>query len=159
MEKIKDILRNKNNRTILIFLIISLAFFGILINMEYATDTYTVFIEGGREDVKHFLGDGRFISAFFTCAFKVLNLNEITIYLLSYCAAIIFLVISLNELKKIIDKSINNETISIIISVLILVNTFIIELFLFIEKGIMIFSILMSILAIKKLLKYKGIYC
>ena len=68
--------------------------------------------------------------------------------------ACICLIASLYELEKIIYKDVKKNVISIILSTLIILNAFIIELFMFIEKGILIASILFIILAIKHLIKY-----
>lgn len=153
MSKIK-ILKVFTNKKIILYIIIALIFFGILINMEYATDTYSVFTTGAREDAIHFMQSGRFVSAFVTIICKVLNLQSKTIYILSYFIALIALITSLCELDKIIEKFIREKKISSIITILIILNAFIIELFLFIEKGILIFSILMNVLAIKHLIRY-----
>ena len=141
-------------KDISIFTIISILFFGILINMEFATDTYQVFSIGTRKNVMHFLGCGRFITAISIVLIRLLDLGEGTIYLFSYFLAMFSLIISLYELNKILKEDIQSQLMSRIVSILIILNVFIIELFLFIEKGILIFSILLNILAIKHLIKF-----
>ena len=141
-------------KNILIFTILAIVFFGIFINIEYATDTYAVFTVGAREDTMHFLESGRFVTAIATVLIKLLNLGGYQIYFISYLLSIISLVISLYILEKIINKYVKSDKISIIISILIILNSFVIELFLFIEKGILVFSILMSVLATKYAIKF-----
>ena len=154
IQNIKNKINKQNIKDIIFFFIISIIFFGIFINIEYATDTYTVFSVGAKQDIIHFLGSGRFVTAFFTLIARILNLGETSIYVISFMMAIISLVLSLYEMNKIIKKDIKNKTISKITSILIVVNVFIIELFLFIEKGILVLSILFNIYAIKHLIKY-----
>ena len=141
-------------KKLLIFTLIAILFFGILINFEYATDTYSVFTVGARENTMHFLESGRFVTAIATVIARLLNLGENQIYFISYLLSIISLIASLYILEKIINKYVKSDKISIVISVLIILNTFIIELFLFIEKGILIFSVLMNVLAIKYAIKF-----
>ena len=148
IEKIK---KNIDFKSLAFFLIVVLIFFGILVNIEYATDTYSVFTAGAKEDIIHFLGSGRFVTAFVTAIARVLLLSEGQVYIVSYIIAILCLVISLYEMNKMIQEDIKSGTISRIISLLIILNVFVIELFLFIEKGILIFSILMNVYAIKYL--------
>lgn len=154
IQNIKNKINKENIKDIIFFFIISIIFFGIFINMEYATDTYTVFSVGAKQDIIHFLGSGRFVTAFFTLIARILNLGETSIYLISYIMAIISLVLSLYEMKKIISKDIKSNIMSRIISVFIVMNVFIIELFLFIEKGVLILSILFNVYAVKYLIKY-----
>lgn len=151
---IYNIKENINYKDIIFFFIISIIFFGIFINLEYATDTYTVFTAGAKQDIIHFLGSGRFVTAFSTAVARIIHLSELQIYTISYIIAIISLVLSLYEMNKIIKKDVESKIISKIISILIILNVFIIELFLFIEKGILVFSILLNVYAIKYLIKY-----
>ena len=151
---INNIKKNIDFKDLIFFSTISIIFFGVLINMEYATDTYSVFTDGARQDIIHFLGSGRFITAFATAVARILQLSELQIYIMSYAMAIIFLVISLYEINKINKEDIKNKIISKIISILLILNIFIIELFLFIEKGILIFSILMNVFAIKYIIRF-----
>lgn len=153
-EKLKKLKNNINFKKLSIFFIISIVFFGVLVNMEYATDTYTVFSSSAKTNVLHFLGSGRFVTAFATLMIRILNLGEYAIYLLSFILSILSLTFSLYEMEQIIHKDIKSDKISIILSTLIILNVFIIELFMFIEKGILILSILLSVLALKYFIKY-----
>ena len=152
--KVKKLKDSIDLKKIIIFFAITIIFFGMLINMEYATDTYSVFTIGARKNIIHFLGTGRFVTAIIIVIVRLLNLKESCIYFLSFVMACICLIASLYELEKIIYKDVKKNVISIILSTLIILNAFIIELFMFIEKGILIASILFIILAIKHLIKY-----
>lgn len=152
--KVKELKDSIDLKKIIIFFAITIIFFGMLINMEYATDTYSVFTIGARKNIIHFLGTGRFVTAIIIVIVRLLNLKESCIYFLSFVMACICLIASLYELEKIIYKDVKKNVISIILSTLIILNAFIIELFMFIEKGILIASILFIILAIKHLIKY-----
>ena len=153
-EKIRNLKNNTNIKKIMIFFAITMIFFGMLINRECATDTYAVFTTGAKENIIHFLGTGRFVTAIAIVIVRLLRLNENCIYFLSFAVACISLIASLYELEKIIYKDVKKNVISIILATLIVLNAFIIELFLFIEKGILITSILFVILAIKHLIKF-----
>ena len=75
-------------------------------------------------------------------------------YLLSYLIAIFLSTVSIYELNKVLDKYVSNRILSNIISIAIIINPFIIELWLFIETGIMMLSILSSVEAFKYFDKY-----
>ena len=122
--------------------------------IEYATDTYQVFNFSGDEVFQQFAMSGRFITAIIGYLVKMLNLSENAIYWGSSILAIIFVLLSIYKLYKIIRKDVKNKILRILIPILIVINPFSIELFLYIEKGIMIFGILMSIYAVDNLIKY-----
>lgn len=153
-EEIKKWKNQIDIHTLLIFAIIAVIFFGMLVSLEYATDTYAVFAQGARVNAMHFMGSGRFVTAVAMIIARILCLSETQIYFISYLLAVISLIVSLYELEKIISKDVNKKNISILISTLIILNAFIIELFLFIEKGILVFSILLNVLAIKYIVAF-----
>ena len=139
----------------------TLIFFGILVKMEYATDTYSVFNFNADQIYVQFASSGRFITALIGKFIKQINMPEIGIYVFSYILAIICMITSQYKLYKIIEKSIKKQTpeklntaIHILLPTLIIINPFSIELFLFIEKGIMVFSILMCIYGIENVIKF-----
>lgn len=139
-------------KKIVYYFFITLVFFGILIKLSYATDTYQVFNWGGDEVYAQFASSGRFITGAIGKFIKTINLPEKSIYLFSYFLAIICAVISQYRLYKIID--VKNKIFKIIIPTLIILNLFSIELFLFIENGIMMFGILICIYGLENLIKY-----
>lgn len=151
MEKIKQLFKNSK---LYIFLLITLVFFGIFSKLEFATDTYCVFATATRQYCEHFLYSGRFISATCLAVAEILNFGPIAIYTTSYLLAIISTVASLYILNSVIKKDIKNEVMSILVSTLIVINSFSIELYLFLEKGILMLSVLFNILAFYSFTKY-----
>lgn len=150
-------------KKILFFIIIiDLIFFGKLINLEFATDTYDVFNFNNKEIFWQYASSGRFITAIIGNIVKIANIKEYVIYIGSYIIAIICLLLSQYKLTNIIkiltkdklNKDFLGNLLICLVSVIIILNPFIIELFLFIEKGIMIFAILMCIYEVEKFIKY-----
>lgn len=143
-ERIKNILKDKN---LWIFSAITLIFFGTFIKMEFATDTYATFSFSKREFMNQFVSSGRFLLVFVGLALKVLNIKPSLVYLGSFLLAIICMVISLYKLNSMIKEDVKNKALQIIIPTLVILNAFSLELFLFVEKGIMIFSVMMNVFA------------
>ena len=147
-------------KAILIYTIITLIFFGRLIQLEYATDTYAVFNFNKDEIYMQFATSGRFLTAIIGSILKHLKISEITIYLGSYFVAILGTILSQNKLYKIIKgdikwkNKIEKKILNIIIPILIIINPFTIELFMFIEKGIMILGVFLCIYALDNTVKY-----
>ncbi len=155
MEKVKGkIIEEIKNPKLYICLLITFIFFGIFIKMDFTTDTYSVITSSGKEIFSHFLSSGRFITACAYAITHILNFNIEITYMLSYLLAIFSITFSIYRLYKLLYKDIKKELISIIIATLIIINPFSIELFMYIEKGIIAFSILMSILALEKLVQF-----
>ena len=73
---------------------------------------------------------------------------------LSYVFAVICIILALYRLNKLIQKDIKNHILSAIIATLILINPFSLELFLYIEKGIMVLSVLICVLAVEQMDKF-----
>ncbi len=137
-----------------VFSIITLIFFGRLYKLEYATDTYQVFNFDSEGIFTQFAMSGRYITAIVGKLVKELNISNEFIYISSYVLAIIFIISSQYKIYKIVKDDISNKVLQILVPILIIINPFSIELFLFIEKGIMIFGILMSIYAVEYFIKY-----
>ena len=151
-EKTKEIITDKN---LYIFTIVTIVFFGALCKLQYAPDTYSVFTNDLMHSVKHFLSCGRIVTA--VAAYVVMGIlklsNEWT-YILSYVFAMICMITALYRLNKLIQKDIKNHIVSTIIAILILINPFSLELFLYIEKGIMVLSVLLCVLAVEQIDKF-----
>ena len=152
---------------LLIFIIIPLIFFAIFINMQYALDTYSVFSQSVDSILSHIASCGRFITVIFLYITMVLfRFSESQIHLISFSIASICMSISMykvyNIFKKEVNKNVNKklkrdiliEALLIISSVLIIINIFSIELFIYIEKAVMIASILFSVLAFERFVKW-----
>ena len=145
----------KNNILKLIYYtIITLIFFGMLIKLNYATDTYQVFTWDGESVYAQFSSSGRFVTAIIGKIVKDAQISEQAIYTGSYFLAIVFTTLSQYKLYAIIKKDVKSKVLSLIIPTLIIINPFSIELFLYIENGIMIFGVLMCIYAIQNLIKF-----
>ena len=138
-----------------VFLIITLVFFGIFVKMDFATDTYAVLESSRRGILQNFLQSGRLITAFFFSAFVVLKTPISIVYLLTFLAAIFSISFSMYKLYYIIKENIvDNKYISAILAVSIIINPFSIELFMFIEKGVMTFGVLACVLALEQIVKF-----
>lgn len=142
------------NKTIWFFTIFTLVFFGILLRMEFAVDSYATLTFSTEEFIYQFAPLGRFIIILAGYLINLFHLKAETTYFLSYALAIICMVISLYKLYILIKEEIKNELARKIIPILIILNAFSIELFLFIEKGIMLFAVLMCILAVENIKKW-----
>lgn len=136
------------------YILITFLFFGILIKFEFATDTYAVFNFNKEEVYMQYAMSGRFITGFIFEIFKSINTSEKLIYALSYLLAIISTILSQYFFYKIIEEDVKNKGIRILIPTLIIINPFSVELFLFIEKGIMWFGVLMCIIAVKSVIEF-----
>ena len=153
--KIKNILLSKN---LWIFTAITIIFFGIFTQMEFAVDSYATLTFSLKEFAYQFISSGRFALVVIGGILNILKLKSETIYIISYIAAIICMIVSLYKLYKIVEDDIKNKYAKRIVPILIVLNAFSIELFLFIEKGMMLFAVLMCIFAvceIKKWLEHK----
>ena len=148
-EKTKEIITDKN---LYIFTIVTIVFFGALCKLQYAPDTYSVFTNELMSSVNHFLSCGRIVTAIATyVVMGILKLSNEWTYILSYVFAMICMIIALYRLNKLIQKDVKNHIVSVIIATLILINPFSLELFLYIEKGIMVLSVLLCVLAVEQM--------
>ena len=147
-------LKLKFNSKILIYLFISIVFFGNLLILEFAQDTYSVLSDVGENLWTHFASLGRYLTGVIVYLLLKFQIPEGVIYFLSYLCSIIALTLSMFKIDKYFSKIGINKIIVILLSSLIIINVFSIELFLFLEKGILILSILFSICAFENMLKY-----
>lgn len=150
-EKIKNILNDKN---LWIFTAIVLIFFGVFLRMEFAVDSYATLTFSLKQFFNQFASSGRFLLIIAGGLLKILKIKPEVVYVISFITAIICMIVSLYKLYTIIEKDIKSKTMKIILPVLIILNAFSIELFLFIEKGIMIFSVMMSVFAVGEIKKW-----
>ena len=151
-EKTKEIITDKN---LYMFTIITIVFFGALCKLQYAPDTYSVFTNDLMHSVKHFLSCGRVVTAIATyIVMGILKLSNEWTYILSYVFAMICMITALYRLNKLIQKDIKNHIVSAIIATLMLINPFSLELFLYIEKGIMVLSVLLCVVAVEQMDKF-----
>ncbi len=137
-----------------LFFGVTILFLGAFIKLQYATDTYTIFNQNYIIPLKHFLLSGRFLTAGFWYIISILNLGIYKSYIISFGLGIIFVSLSIYKLYRIFIKDISNKFLCGILAIAIVINPFLIELFLFFEKGILSFSILMSILGVDFFIKF-----
>lgn len=145
------------DKNLLIIALLVIAFFGMLIHVEYATDTYCVFSVGGREIVQTFINSGRVITAGFFAVCKVLKFSNNMIYRLSFLIALASMTISIYVLNNSIKTMLKNklkEKPTLIISIITILNIFAFELFLYVEKGIMVSSVLFAVIAFDIIVKF-----
>ena len=151
MQKVFEKLKDKK---LYYSLLITLVFFAIFLKMDFATDTYSVLENSLTEMISHFLNAGRFVTAFWWWLVNSLHFSDGLIYLTSYIFAILCITIAIYNLIFVINKKVKNEAICILASTITIINPFTIELFLFLEKGILAFAVLLSVLAFSKFVKY-----
>lgn len=141
----------KRKKEILFYGCAVILFYGMFFQIDFATDSY---FEFSQNPVRVFLSNGRFIGAGFFALVKELNLSDGLIYKISFCLAIFSTVVSMIILDEMIRRRIKNKNLVRILTLLIVLNPFLIELYLFLEKGVMCLGILCSILAVKFLVNF-----
>ena len=151
MDKLKNLLKDYK---LYIFFLITLVFFGTFVKMQFAVDTYSVFTMSNKEIVNVFLTSGRFMSAIWYAIVGFLRLGNTSKYLLTYGIAILSTTFALYKLNFIIKKFIKNDFLSIIVSTLIIINPFSIEYFMYLEKGVLLFAVLLAVCAVEQFVKY-----
>lgn len=144
-----------NKILILTYSAISLIFFGTFIKLDFATDTYAFMYNSVDDFLGTFLGNGRIIAGIFGTLFKLIPGISIQVVCpFSFLVGIISLILSLCVLDGLVNKVVKNNILCKLITTLIIINPFIIELFLFIEKGAMLLGILFCVLAVKNFVRY-----
>lgn len=139
-----------NKVSILIYSAISLIFFGAFIKLDFATDTYAFMYNSADDFLGTFLGNGRIIAGVFGTLFKLIpGISIQVVCLFSFLVGIISLILSLCVLDDLVNRIVKNNILRKLVTTLIIINPFIIELFLFIEKGAMLLGILFCVLAVK----------
>ncbi len=147
----KNILKDKK---FYIILLVVLVFFGIFVSMNYSVDTYLLLASPKMMYVREFITAGRIITAVFFFSLGVLHVPHYFMYLLSFILAVFCSTMAIYELNRILDKYVTNKLLSLILATIIIINPFIIELWLFIETGIMMLSILSCVEAFKYFEEY-----
>lgn len=137
-----------------IFLGIVILFFGLLFKMNYSVDTYLLLSSPRMGYIQEYLSSGRIFTWGYFFILGFLRVPHYIMYLISYLIAIVLSTVSIYQLNKVLDKYVSNKILSSIISIAIIINPLIIELWLFIETGIMMLSILASVMAFKYFDKY-----
>lgn len=148
-DKVAGLLKNNFNNLIFYFLV-SMVFYGIFVKLNFTPDTYNYTYNTVPATFRTFMGSGRVFTAFAMVVFKSIPWMTTKIAcFISFCLAILMLVVSLCVLDSLIERIVKNKWVKRLITILIIINPFLIELFMFIEKGIMVSGICFSIVATK----------
>lgn len=146
--KIKQLLNRHQFHILFFYTLIVIAFFGIYLQPDYATDTYADVMANPDHIISNFLQGGRFITALGYIFFRGFHIDVQFVSFISTLLALVCLVFALFFLEELFYKQlIHNRIWSVILPLLIILNPFIIELLLYVEKGIMLFSVLCCVLA------------
>lgn len=145
LSTIKFTILNDKNLIIYPFLL-SLLFFGVNNTLEYATDTYATFEELGTWQWMLY-ENGRVFNAFIYYIIEKLQISNGYVYKLSYGCAILFLSFAIYIFSKLLQDFCKNEILCTSLSFITIANFYIIEYFLFIEKGLFMFAILLCSIA------------
>lgn len=142
------------NKEMLIYIVVTIMFFGIFIAQEFALDSYATYTFNIKELYNQFAPCGRFLIIITGTFLKLMNISDKTSYFLSYALAMVCMILSQYKLFNLIKKDVKNRNLQILIPILLVLNIFSIELFLFIEKGIMILSVFLCICALDSVIKF-----
>ena len=146
--------RIKDKNKLIVFSIVAVLFFGILVKMNYSVDTYLLFASENLGYIQEYIKSGRIITALLFRASQFFRLQPEIMYTVSFVIGIICTTFSMYTLNNILKKYIKNNILNTILSIMIIINPFSIELWLFIEMGIMMLSILACVIAFKHFDKY-----
>ena len=117
--------------------------------MNYSVDTYLLLASPKMGYIREFISSGRIITALFFLIMGVLHLPHYLMYLMSFILAITITTLTIYELNSVLEKYIKNKLLALLLPILIIINPFVIELWLFIEMGIMMLSIFACVKAYK----------
>lgn len=133
---------------LLLYFLIVMIFFGTFLKPDFATDTYAYAMGDFSDIVSNFLRCGRIFTAGIYTLLRLAHINICYVNVACFIIAVTSLTFALYILEKLLRKHfLKNRLWSFILPLVILVNPFIIEYFLFIEKGIMCFCILLCTLS------------
>ncbi len=134
--------------------LLCVCFFGNSIFLSFATDTYATFAD--LDDVKNIMMrvNGRVFIGLVYKLWILLGISNEVFYYISSITAIIMLFLSVYVMQYTLKKVIRNDFSRIGISFLSIVNAFLIEYFMFIEKSMFMVAIFFNILAYIYMLKY-----
>ena len=156
MEKIKNNIISffKNNKVLWIILLIVLMFLGNMTRVEFSRCTFRMYSTHFMGEYKHYLIIGRYFAALFWRIVSEIGLSLSKTYFISYVLGIISLTLSVFFTFKILKKYIKSNFLNLLVSSAVIINSFFIDYFIYIEKGIFTSSILFSVLAIKFLIDF-----
>ncbi len=135
--------------------LIVFAIIGSGFQMQYAIDTYYLFKTGISSEARNmFFKNCRPVIALIYKAFSLFPIPEKYFYYFSFATAFIFLVASIFLFEHILADYIDNENTRILLSLISIANIFIIEYFMFIEKGGFLIGIFCNVLTVFFIKKY-----
>lgn len=135
-------------RVLLLYFLIVLIFFGTFAKPDFAADTYAYAMGDFTEITNNFLRCGRIFTAGIYTLLRLAHVNINVVNFGCFIVAITSLTGALYMLRKLLQKGfIKNQLWSFLLPLIILINPFLIEYFLFIEKGIMCFCILLCVVS------------
>ena len=141
------LMKKIRGRVVTLSFFLTLLFVGINFTMEYASDTYSTFLEA--DTWKWMLYEnGRIVNAVIYYVLEQLSIPFGYLYKLSYLTAFFFILLAVSFFASLINTIIHKETLAVLLSFLCIVNFYSIEYFLFIEKGLFFAGIFLCILAL-----------
>ena len=151
--KKKGIYTQLNYKLLLYCSILMVVFFGVNFGIEFATDTYSTF--GEADTWKWMLYEnGRVLNALVYYLFELLHVPGGYIYKLSYLTALFFGVLSSYLFASPLLSFIKKEWVASFVAFLTILNFYVIEYFLFIEKGLFLIAIFFCVAAFRLTLEY-----
>lgn len=132
---------------IVIYALITLVFYGIMIRPDYATDTYANIYMSKSDVVGAFLGSGRPFTMLFFLLSKLLHLDVKIVCLISFAIAILATTVAMVVLDRLYKKFISSNILRLAVTVTTIINPFTVEMFLFLEKGMMMSSVMFAVIA------------
>lgn len=148
-------LSSEQRHVLIYYVLITIVFFGIFLRPDYATDTYADVMASSEHILENFLRGGRLITALGYAFFKVLHIDVRIVCVISFMLAVGCLILALYVLEELFYREILHKRLwAFVLPILILVNPFSLELFLYVEKGIMLLGVLLCVMAVYKFVAY-----
>ena len=156
MEKLKSIINSKflKNSIFWVILIITIVFLGNMVKLEYSRCTFRMYTNPYMLEYEHYLVIGRYIVAIFWKLVNILGLSLSQTYFISYVLGIVSMTLTIYTLYNMLSKFIKNKFLNVLVATGVILNCFLIDYFIYIEKGIFTLSILLTVLAVKFLVKF-----
>lgn len=149
---------NNNKQSIIeyfILLIIVMLYFSVDWNLEYATDTYAIYMGDWSRVVHDFtFRSGRPVIAFFFAVLFEFQLSLNCIYFISFTLGIICLTCSMYIYRTLLSKVITSAFSRLLCTTAVYISPFFIEYFMFLEKGMFCFAILLCTMSAYFFIKF-----
>lgn len=120
---------------------------------EYASDTYATYVESLWRFVLH--DNLRPITAaIYYLSEDFFHTHQNATYMISYWMGIVFLTLAVFTLARRLDRDVDNWVLAAAAALLIIANLYIIEYFLFVETGMFMLAIFLSVLAFDRTVEF-----